>query len=155
MFDIGFWELTLIAIIALLVVGPDRLPEVARTAGLWIRKARQFISGVKNDINRELRAEDLKRILKDQEEFKAIHEIIEETQTTITDAKNQLSSIDTPADSTQSSSDKPNDEPAFGNTENSDSAPIPDNALGNAADSAPSDTPQHPATHDGKESTNH
>nr|VFK28868.1 MAG: sec-independent protein translocase protein TatB [Candidatus Kentron sp. MB]VFK34062.1 MAG: sec-independent protein translocase protein TatB [Candidatus Kentron sp. MB]VFK76564.1 MAG: sec-independent protein translocase protein TatB [Candidatus Kentron sp. MB] len=123
MFDIGFWELTLIAIIALLVIGPDRLPEVARTTGLWIRKARQFISGVKGDIEREFRAEELKRILKEQEEFQSVHEIIEETKTTVTDVTSQLSSLDSPiedaGDSTKSSPNKPSEKANPGNTGNS------------------------------------
>nr|VFK16341.1 MAG: sec-independent protein translocase protein TatB [Candidatus Kentron sp. LPFa] len=130
MFDIGFWEVTIIAIIALLVIGPDRLPEFARTTGLWIRKARQFLSGVKSDIDRELRAEDLKRILKQQEEFNAVHEIIEETKATITDTTKQISAIDDPTDATESPANQSNSEPPPGNTP-------PPHAPGNASDKAP------------------
>ncbi len=54
MFDIGFWELIFILVIALLVVGPERLPKVARTAGLWLGKVRGFIVTVKADIDQEL-----------------------------------------------------------------------------------------------------
>nr|VFK03236.1 MAG: sec-independent protein translocase protein TatB [Candidatus Kentron sp. H]VFK03542.1 MAG: sec-independent protein translocase protein TatB [Candidatus Kentron sp. H]VFK06177.1 MAG: sec-independent protein translocase protein TatB [Candidatus Kentron sp. H] len=96
MFDIGFWELTIIAIIALVVVGPDRLPEFARTAGFWIGKARRFFSSVKSDIDRELQAEELKRMIKPQE-FEEIHEIVEETQTAVADATRDLSTTDAPA----------------------------------------------------------
>ena len=63
MFDVGFWELAMIAVVALLVVGPERLPKLARTAGLWLGKGRRFIGSVKADIDRELRAEELKQIL--------------------------------------------------------------------------------------------
>ena len=80
MFDIGFWELTVIGIVALLVIGPDKLPAVARTAGLWISKARRVITGVKNDISRELKADELKRVLEEQNSSNAIHEFIEETK---------------------------------------------------------------------------
>nr|VFJ68641.1 MAG: sec-independent protein translocase protein TatB [Candidatus Kentron sp. FM]VFJ68896.1 MAG: sec-independent protein translocase protein TatB [Candidatus Kentron sp. FM]VFK15890.1 MAG: sec-independent protein translocase protein TatB [Candidatus Kentron sp. FM] len=96
MFDIGFWELTVIAIIALVVIGPDRLPEFARTTGLWIGKARRFFSSVKSDIDRELQAEELKRMIRPSE-FDEIHEIIEETKTTVTDTVDNLSAIDPPA----------------------------------------------------------
>lgn len=79
MFDIGFWELSLIAIVALLVVGPERLPKLARTAGLWVGKARGFVSSVKADIDRELKAEELKQIMEKQARSNPLEEIIEET----------------------------------------------------------------------------
>ncbi|MDH5409282.1 MAG: Sec-independent protein translocase protein TatB, partial [Gammaproteobacteria bacterium] len=47
MFDIGFWELAIIAVVGLLVIGPERLPGVARTAGMWIGRTRRFITTVK------------------------------------------------------------------------------------------------------------
>nr|VFJ49353.1 MAG: sec-independent protein translocase protein TatB [Candidatus Kentron sp. FW]VFJ56148.1 MAG: sec-independent protein translocase protein TatB [Candidatus Kentron sp. FW] len=153
MFDIGFWELTIIAIIALLVIGPDRLPTFARTAGLWLRKARQLLSGIKNDIDRELRTEELKRIMKSQE-ISEIHEIIEETQTTVTDTAKQLSSMDALTNGAKPSSNTSGDESVSANTENPLSSP----SLGNTptmADSASRDDIDTPATYDGKESTNH
>jgi len=66
MFDIGFSELVLIAIVALLVIGPDRLPQVARTAGMWVGKMRGFVSSVKADIDSELATDELKKIIKEQ-----------------------------------------------------------------------------------------
>jgi sec-independent protein translocase protein TatB len=54
MFDIGFWELVVIAVIALLVVGPERLPELVRETGRWIRAARRFITDTRYQIEREL-----------------------------------------------------------------------------------------------------
>ncbi len=85
MFDIGFWELTLIAVVALLVIGPERLPKVARTAGLWAGRMRGFVMTVKADIDKELRAEELKRIMDEQARSSGIHEILEETKTTLDD----------------------------------------------------------------------
>lgn len=82
MFDIGFWELAVIAVIALLVIGPERLPKLAYTAGLWFGKARRFVLSVKADIEQEVKAEELKQILKKQAESSGIHEIIEETRST-------------------------------------------------------------------------
>ena len=61
MFDIGFFELCLIAIIALLVIGPEKLPRVARTVGLWIGKAQGMVKTVKYEIDEQLRAEELKQ----------------------------------------------------------------------------------------------
>lgn len=87
MFDVGFWELSIIMVVALLVIGPERLPGLARKAGLYIGKARRFVSSVKNDINQELKAEELKRILKEQKDSAGLHEIIEDTKQTISKAK--------------------------------------------------------------------
>ena len=64
MFDVGFSELLVIAIVALLVLGPERLPGAARTVGALLRKARQSFESVKADIEREVRDEELKRALK-------------------------------------------------------------------------------------------
>lgn len=69
MFDIGFWELSIIGIVALLVVGPERLPAVARTVGKYVGRANRFISNVKDDINKELKDEDLKKILAEQQKL--------------------------------------------------------------------------------------
>ena len=63
MFDIGFSELLLIAVVALVVLGPERLPKAARFAGLWVRRARHQWESVKQELERELEAEELKRSL--------------------------------------------------------------------------------------------
>jgi len=62
-FDIGATELLLVAIIGLVVVGPERLPRLARSVGLWVKKLRGQVSSIQQDINRELELEDLKRQL--------------------------------------------------------------------------------------------
>lgn len=64
MFDIGFLELLLVGVIALLVLGPERLPTAARTAGKWVGKARRMMSQVSQEIDRELKAEELRDKLK-------------------------------------------------------------------------------------------
>jgi sec-independent protein translocase protein TatB len=79
MFDIGFWELTVIGVVALLVIGPERLPRVARTAGLWMGRARRFVSSVKADIDRELAADELKKTLAKQAKAESLYDIIEDT----------------------------------------------------------------------------
>ncbi|MBB6368465.1 sec-independent protein translocase protein TatB [Xanthomonas sacchari] len=65
MFDIGFSELLVIAVVALVVLGPERLPKAARFAGLWVRRARAQWDSVKQELERELEAEELKRSLHD------------------------------------------------------------------------------------------
>ncbi len=63
MFDVGFWELTVIAVVALVVLGPERLPRAARTVGLWISKARRTVSTMKAEIERELDMEEIKKVV--------------------------------------------------------------------------------------------
>lgn len=62
MFDIGFSELIVIGIVALLVIGPERLPKVARTVGLLLGRAQRYVSDVKSDINREMQLDELKKL---------------------------------------------------------------------------------------------
>ncbi len=83
MFDIGFWELSLLALVALLVVGPERLPKLARTAGMWLGKGRRLINSVRADIERELKAEELKKILDEQARNNPLEEIVDETNRTL------------------------------------------------------------------------
>jgi sec-independent protein translocase protein TatB len=64
MFDVGFGEILLIAVVALLVLGPERLPKAARFAGLWVRRARAQWYSVKAELENELADEELKRSLK-------------------------------------------------------------------------------------------
>ncbi|MEO7325454.1 MAG: Sec-independent protein translocase protein TatB [Dokdonella sp.] len=63
MFDIGFSEIALIAVVGLLVLGPERLPKVARTTGALLRRARSSWQNVRNEIEREFAAEDLKKTM--------------------------------------------------------------------------------------------
>ena len=63
MFDIGFWELLLIALVALVVVGPERLPKLIRVTGLWLGRANASVQSIRSEISRELRAEELKQAL--------------------------------------------------------------------------------------------
>lgn len=65
MFDIGFSEIALIAVVALLVLGPERLPKVARTVGALVRRARSSWQNVRSEIERELAAEDMKKTIHD------------------------------------------------------------------------------------------
>ena len=65
MFDIGFSEIALIAVVALLVLGPERLPRVARTAGALLRRARASWQGVRDEIERELAADDVRKTIHD------------------------------------------------------------------------------------------
>jgi sec-independent protein translocase protein TatB len=90
MFDVGFQELIVIGLIALVVVGPQRLPAMARTAGLWLGRARRILGSVKAEIDREIKAEELKEILRKQAEASPLHTILEETSSHVTKPLNGL-----------------------------------------------------------------
>lgn len=62
MFDIAFSELVVIGVVALIVIGPEKLPKVARTVGLLLGRVQRYVNGVKSDISRELRFEELQRL---------------------------------------------------------------------------------------------
>jgi sec-independent protein translocase protein TatB len=78
MFDVGFSELALIGVLALIVLGPKRLPEAARTAGLWIGRLRSFISNVKDDLDRELQGGELEELRKLKQELDETRRIVRE-----------------------------------------------------------------------------
>lgn len=68
MFDIGFSELIVIAVVALVVIGPERLPKVARTAGHLLGRLQRYVNDVKSDINREMQLDELKKLQADVQE---------------------------------------------------------------------------------------
>ena len=67
MFDIGFSELLLVGIIALVVLGPDRLPGAVRTAGLWIGRLKRSFSAIKAEVEREIGADEIRRQLHNEQ----------------------------------------------------------------------------------------
>jgi len=69
MFDIGFGELMMIAVIALVVLGPERLPKAARTLGTLLRRVREGWESVRAEVEREIEAEELKQKLKEARDF--------------------------------------------------------------------------------------
>jgi sec-independent protein translocase protein TatB len=79
MFDIGFSEIVLIAIIALLVVGPQELPALVRSVGSWLGKARHFMSAVKTEFDKEIhKADEIKRLIAKEMEIAEAHKTLDE-----------------------------------------------------------------------------
>ena len=106
MFDVGFTELLLIGIVALVVIGPERLPAVARTVGQYVGKLQRFVTGVKRDIRNELESGELKDLIGDQKQ--QIDELRKMVNTTrrdletgtrgvVTDAKKKFAEIESSA----------------------------------------------------------
>lgn len=77
MFDVGFWELALLGLIALIVVGPERLPSLAYRAGLWVRRARDLLQSTREDIEREIRIEELRKQLHESQQLQEIRRDVE------------------------------------------------------------------------------
>ena len=114
MFDVGFQELTLIGLIALIVVGPERLPRMARTLGLWMGKIRYYVGQVKSDIDREVRAQELREMLdKPARELDDLKSVAEETKSTLDQAKDVFGEAKTALDDAPAGISTP-DEPAAG-----------------------------------------
>lgn len=67
MFDIGFFELVVIAVVGLLVLGPHRLPQAIRTLGLYIGRIRKMVSGIQQDVNEQLQLEEMRDRLAEHE----------------------------------------------------------------------------------------
>ena len=91
MFDISFMEMLIVAIAALVVIGPERLPKVARQAGQWMTKMRRYVDDVKSDFNRQLELSELRNLKKDVEE--AARSIEGSVGGAVTDMKTSLDSV--------------------------------------------------------------
>jgi sec-independent protein translocase protein TatB len=79
MFDIGFSELCLIGLVSLLVIGPERLPKVARLAGFWLGKTRIMVASVKEEIKLELHAEEMRQLFTEQSALEDAQHLLDET----------------------------------------------------------------------------
>ena len=114
MFDIGFWELTIIAIVALIVIGPDKLPGVARTAGKWVGRTRRFVNQVKTDIDREVRQDELRKMLEKESGLNDIKETLNTDQYNFEEEKDYLvSAIDDAQIEQPAATETPADTAAF------------------------------------------
>ena len=94
MFDIGFLEIVIIASIALVVLGPERLPRAARPAGLWVGRARRMVADVKSDIDREIRESELADMRKLGEEVNSIKDDVSKATESIKDDDTMADVVD-------------------------------------------------------------
>ena len=114
MFDIGFPELVMIAIVGLLVIGPERLPEALRTLGLWLGRMRRSFMSVKNEIEKEIGMDEVRRQLHNEAVMEEMKRIEKEVRGTVADVS---------ADKPPAAPDKePDKEPDKDVTENSESS---------------------------------
>ena len=133
MFDIGFSELLIIAVVALLVLGPERLPKAARFTGLWVRRARAQWYSVRSELERELAADELKRSLRDTED--AMRDIDASVRAADADARREFDAMRGATKAMPAEAADP--PPALTPTDRRDTPgyePEPDDASGEAPD---------------------
>ncbi len=90
MFDIGFAELLAIAVVGLLVIGPEQLPGTVRTVMLWLGRLRSSFSEVKRDIEREIGAEDIRRQLHNESVMRELEKTRQEINSIADDARESI-----------------------------------------------------------------
>jgi sec-independent protein translocase protein TatB len=96
MFDMGFTEMMLIGVVALVVIGPERLPGVARTAGKYFARLRNFMTNVRADVESELKADELREMFESQKnELQSLKEVVGDVGKDIglSDIKDEMSDI--------------------------------------------------------------
>jgi sec-independent protein translocase protein TatB len=98
MFDIGFSELVVIGIVALVVLGPERLPSVARTVGHLLGRMQRYVNQVKSDLNRELELEELRKL--QSQVITSAHELEANVRQEIDSARSAFDVQDAPTDAT-------------------------------------------------------
>ncbi|PID48503.1 MAG: twin-arginine translocase subunit TatB [Proteobacteria bacterium] len=97
MFDASFLEMLLVGVVALVVVGPERLPSLAAKAGRMLAKVRRFIATTRSDIERELQAEELRSLLsKQEEEIRELRDIMQQNTDSL---RNELRDTESMIDS--------------------------------------------------------
>ncbi|WP_368164226.1 Sec-independent protein translocase protein TatB [Aeromonas sp. R6-2] len=95
MFDIGFWELIVIAVVALVVLGPERLPEAVRTLAKWVKLVRNTANAVKMELSEELRIQELHNDLKKAEKLN-MQNLSPDLQASIEELKAAAASVNRP-----------------------------------------------------------
>lgn len=106
MFDIGFWELVIIFVIGLVVLGPERMPAAVRSVAQFIRKVKQFAAGVQQDIDQELHIKQLQEDLKKAEQ-KNLADLDPELNQSLNELREQARSVQRPYADTESSEQAP------------------------------------------------
>ena len=89
MFDFGFWEIAIIGVITLIVVGPEKMPSLASKAGHYLGKLNRFFNKVKSDINEEIRMDEIKKQMSMDEEKIIISEVTEDIQSSVDSLKEE------------------------------------------------------------------
>jgi sec-independent protein translocase protein TatB len=110
MFEIGFSEIVVIMVVALIVIGPEKLPKVARTLGLLWGRAQRYVNGVRADIERDMQLEELRQLkLKMEQEAMAVEQATKQTVQTL---DQHVQSLEVPSEPAPAVESKPRSVPA-------------------------------------------
>ena len=140
MFDIGFSELVVIAVVALIVIGPERLPKAARTLGHLFGRLQRYVNDVKSDISREMELEELRKLQREvqtaaQDLKSSVETAARDVETGVRDVETQLNA------GAADASPAPGAEPA----RLQEPGPLPNEPGGELADAAPAEPPRQPS----------
>ena len=135
MFDIGFSEIVVIAVVALIVIGPERLPKTARTLGHLFGRLQRYVADVKADINREIQLDELKKL--QQEVHQAANEIETSMSAVARDVESGARNVQSELNAAASTS------PAVDQKDGEGAAPLPSAAAQPAAEVA--ELPRQPS----------
>ncbi|HYG43164.1 MAG TPA: Sec-independent protein translocase protein TatB [Bordetella sp.] len=139
MFDVSFTELMVIGVIALIVIGPERLPKVARTVGHLLGRAQRYVNDVKGDIQREIELDDLRKFKSEMDDAaNSMQSSMRDTESSLRSSLN-----DTAREATQAVSGSPAAEPPAAQLPAAaDNATPPPSPAATPADPAPTAQPK-------------
>jgi sec-independent protein translocase protein TatB len=139
MFDIGFFELVVIAVVALIVIGPERLPKAARTAGHLVGRLQRYVNDVKSDINREIELDELRKLQKQVQT--AAEDLKSSVETAARDVETGVRDVERDVNTGMPGTlETPDAESA----RLMEPAPLPNEPGGELADAAPAGLPRQP-----------
>ncbi|ELB2070287.1 Sec-independent protein translocase subunit TatB [Vibrio parahaemolyticus] len=111
MFDIGFWELVLISVVGLVVLGPERLPHAIRSVSRFIGAAKNMANSVKDELSHELKVQELQENLRKAEQM-GMEDLSPELKSSVEELKKAAQSVNRPyADKAQSETESAKAEP--------------------------------------------
>jgi sec-independent protein translocase protein TatB len=99
MFDISFAQILIIALVAMIVIGPKRLPKTVRTLGLLLGRAQRYVSEIKSDIQREMELDELRKVQQSMQDIgkdieKSVRSVVQETEKTVKQAEGSVQEME-------------------------------------------------------------
>jgi sec-independent protein translocase protein TatB len=138
MFDVGFSEIVMIAVVALIVIGPEKLPKTARMLGHLFGRLQRYVNEVKADINREMELDELRKL---QREVKGVASDLQQSMTSMaTDVRSEMQSVQRQLTDVASGVESPSGE--IGTASSSAAATVPQTAGDTAAPDAAASPPR-------------
>jgi len=98
MFDVGFSELLMTTLVALIVIGPQKLPKAARMAGLWVGRINRTVSSIKSEISQELHAEEMRQLMQENSIAQDVQQLVDQTNQAVLEAEQALKAPTTEPD---------------------------------------------------------